>query len=338
MTIDVRQISENEKEIWDDLVFSSRQKSFLLTHDFLEMWRDSDPSLALLRFGCFDENGHLIGGQAIIHRKKLGTRLEYVIGVLYSSTPILREEVQDNVQTRHEILASLARISRKFFLYLRIEFDPSLIDTRPYLEQGWSAKPFYTHIWNITDPEVILNNLHRKRRYVRKAQEFLTFDRESGNDILDAFLALYFETMQKFKWKPNTQWCEAFKKQVAWLEKHDLFRLYTCRTQQGNLVGVVLYIIDKPKQTAFAWLTGYDHSFDCKEFPPAIYWYAANELRSVVRYIEFMEGNEVSIYAFKDSLGTVSKPFWVLQTPYRNRWIDLYFGTKRFFKKLGFFH
>jgi len=322
--IKVREISIDEGTAWDELVRSSRQGSIFLLHEFQTAWRETDPSLYLLRLGCYDENEKLVGGQAIFHRKILGLRIPTILSIFYGDTPVLSSVVQDNSDQQYAVLSELARASSKYFLFLRIEFHPTLSDARPYLEQGWHAKPEYSYVWEVNDPSKILMNMHRKRSYVRKAQEQLLFAHETDDTTVTDFLRLYRETMRKFGLRTDEKWETILRKRIEWMQARDIARLYTCRTKSGELVGVLNCILSRVNKTAFFMLTGYDHSANSKEFPPAIYWYAAQDLSLEFSHADFGEAARSSIYAFKDSLGTYSMPFWKLETSNARQWRQLY--------------
>jgi hypothetical protein len=76
-------------------------------------------------------------------------------------------------------------------------------------------------------------------------------------------------------------------------------------------------------------MVGYDKKISSKEFPPAIHYYAAQNLCSEFSRIDFGEGTHTSLYAFKDSLGGYSTPFWILKTRNANNWIHFYESLKR---------
>jgi hypothetical protein len=322
--IKVRQISTNEGAAWDELVRSSRQGNIFLFHEFQTAWCETDPSLYLLRLGCYDETETLVGGQAIFHKKAFGLRIPTILSIFYGDTPILSSAVQDNTDQQHAVLSALARASSKYFLFLRIEFHPTLSDVRPYLEQGWHAKPEYAYVWEINDPNTILMNMHRKRSYVRKAQEQFLFAHETGDAIMSEFLRLYRETMQKFGLRTDEKWKTILRKRIEWMQARDIARLYTCRTKTGELIGVVTYILSRVNKTAYFMMIGYDHSINSKEFPPAIHWYAAQDLSPEFSHVDHSEAPQMNLYAFKDSLGTYSTPYWKLETPNTRRWQHFY--------------
>lgn len=322
--MEVREISTNEGIAWDELVNSSRQGNIFLLHEFQTAWLETDSSLYLVRLGCYDEHGNLIGGQSIFHKKIFGLRVPTALSIFYASTPILSSKVQENSQQQYAVLSALAQDSRKRFPFLRIEFHPTLNDVRPYLELGWQAQPEYTYTWKISDPHAILMDMHRKRSYVRKAQDQFLFAHEAGEAIVTDFLRLYRETMQKFDWRPEDGWGKILCKRIEWMQSKDIVRLYTCRTKTGELVGVVIYILSRVNQTAYFMMIGYNHSINSKEFPPAIHWFAAQDLSREFSHVDLSEAPQSNLYAFKDSLGACSTRYWTLETLNACRWQNFY--------------
>jgi hypothetical protein len=242
-------------------------------------------------------------------------RVQGSFNIFYRCTPILAGDVPENSQEQYEILSALAQRTRKLFPYLKVEFCPTLTDARPYLDNGWSAMPEYTHTWDIRDLNALLKGMHRKQTYVNRAQEMYDFSTEYGDEIINDFLRLYIETMKKYDWEPPKGWRKDFSRKARWLSEQDLLRPFTCRFKNtGELVGVALYILSRENRTAYYWLIGYDHKLNSKEFPPAIHYHAAKSLAGEFDTIDFGEGGNPSLFAFKDSLGTDSIPYWVLTT------------------------
>ena len=323
--ISVREIAANDSEAWDELVRSSRQGIEYLLYDFLKMWTETDPTLYLTRLGCYSGRGQLVGGQAIIHRRVMGVRVQNNLSIFHTSTPILPDVIQNRGWMRYEVLAALASESRKHFPYLRAEFHPSLNDARPFLEQGWRVAPKYTHVWDISDPDALLTNMqHKRRQDVRSAQKNMHIHCESGDSILENFVRLYREDMKKFGWKPEKSWDDIFKKRVRWMEDRGCFRLYTCRTSDGQLLGMGTYILSHINQTAYGWLLAYDHSLNNREFTPAMYWLSAQDLASEFHYVDLGEGYRPSLYATKDSFGNSSVPYWIVATKSTKIWTRVY--------------
>jgi hypothetical protein len=326
----VRKILMNEGLAWDKLIRSSRQGNVFLLDEFQTAWCETDPTLHLLRLGCYDKQGILLGGQSIFYKKAFGLRIPVTLNIFHLGTPILSSVVQDDRQQQYAVLLALARESRKHFPFLKVEFHPTLKDVRPYLEQGWHAQPEYANVWEISDPNTVLTNIpHRKRKYVRKAQQQFLFACETGDTVVTDFVRLYGETMQKFGWQPDERWGKILHKRVEWMQTENMVRMYTCRTTAGELVGVVMCVLSRVNKTAYFMLIGYNHSINSKEFHPAIHWYAAQDLSPEFSFADFGGSPQPNLYATKDSLGTHSRQYWILETRNTHRWQRLYFELKK---------
>ncbi|MBI5954337.1 MAG: GNAT family N-acetyltransferase [Chloroflexi bacterium] len=323
--MEVREISGSGQTAWDELVASSRQGNIFVMHELQSVWCETDPSLHLVRLGCYDEHGKLIGGQSIFRRKVLGLRIPTTLSIFYAGTPILPSVVQDDDLQQRAVLSALAQYSIRSFPFLKIEFHPTLKDVRPYLKEGWHAYPEYTYVWEISDPDAILTNIqHRKRKYVRKAREQFLFTSETGDAIVADFLRLYRETVKKFGWHPGDVWIKILRKRIEWLQTKNAVRLYTCRTKTGELLSAILCILSHINQTVYSMYIGYDHSADSREFPPALDCYIAQDLSGEFSYVDFSEAPQSNLYGYKDSLGTKSTPYWKLETPNARRWTKYY--------------
>lgn len=335
MTFYIREISNSEGQLWDELICSSKQGNIFLCHDFLQAWDRTNPAVGSLRLGCYNKDNKLIGAQILVFRKILFLRFQGISYAYYGSSPIIKDQLGEEDPNPYEILSALARESKKYFPYLRLELHPSLNDIRAYLDQGWDAYPQATYIWDLRDLDAVLKQMHRKSCYVRKAQSLYNFECAPGHTITNEFLSLYEETMEKYEWKPTRTWKKAFISRLQWLEEQDLLRAYTCRTKSGDLIGIVLYILSYKDRTAYFWLVGYDHKLNTKEFPPAIHFYAAQCLAKEFSFIDFGEGTHPSLYAFKDSLGGHIKLYWVLKTQGTSHWIRFYTFLKSTFYTLS---
>jgi hypothetical protein len=309
---------------WDTFVGKSRQNDLFVTRSFLEEWVNLDPTWHLLTLGVFDENNDLVGALPMIHRKLMGIRVYSMLNIFYAGTPILAGHIPEYSPEQYEIMSLLAKGMQAKFPYIQIEFHPTLKDARAFIDNGWHVTPQYTLAWDLSDLNAVLKGMNRKQTYVRKAQTMFDFSIESGDAIIDDFLRLYSNTMARFEWKPPASWQEAFRRKAQWLEKHNLLRAYVCRTKEGLLVGIALYVLSRENRIGYFWLIGYDQELNSKEFPPAIHYFAAQNLAGEFDIIDFGEGANPSLYAFKDSLGANSLPFWVLSTQGNTSWVKLF--------------
>ncbi len=326
--MEIREIPYSEITLWDNLVSSSPEQSIFLSDSFLKTWEKTDPELNLFRLGCY-KDGELVGGIAILHKKALKKiRIQNILSIFYTSSPIISGNYPNHSAGYYEILSNLARGIRKFFPYLRLECSPHLDDASAFFDQGWNGKPRYAHMWNIRDPEEMLNTMHRKKRYVRRAMKDYLFSVEQEGDFED-FLSLYLRDLDRFSWQPTNSWIKAFRARVEWMKSQGIFRLYTCRTQEGQLANSIACILSPCNKTAYGWLVAYDRTIQDNAISPSIYYFAALDLCRDYTCLDIGEAANQSIYSYKDSMGTSMHPFWVLETPNAQKWLSLYKNLQR---------
>jgi hypothetical protein len=324
MNITVKEISTADGQAWNQLVGNSPQRTVFVEDEFLTMWTETNPTFHLTRIGCYDDKQRLIGGQAFLHKKVLGIRLSTILNIFYASTPLLNAPTPDEQDIQAEILNALANYVRKKLPFMLVEAHPSLMDVRPYLYNGWEAAREYTHLWDLRNLDLLMDNMHRKGKTIKKAQKQFVITRETGAEAVAKFAKLYKTTMQKFNWKPSRHWTEILQEQVKWMEARDMFRLYSCHTLEGELAGMTTLILSHTNRTAYGWMMGYNPSSKNREWGPVLQYYTAQELASNFDFMDFGEGTRETIYVTKDNIGTTSVPFWVLRTKQTHHWLEAY--------------
>lgn len=303
----VRELEKSDFAAWNQLVAASPQGNVFLRAEWLEMLCDTDPDLHLLMLSCFDPEGQLIGGQAVTYVERWGMAVTAEFEFFYSG-PVLAP--QDRKGRAHqmakhgEITSALAEALATRLAYVDVEAHPSFRDARPFLYAGWQVEPVYTHIWRMDDPECTWRNMNReKRRDIRRAQEQFAFGVEVGDEVLDAFLPLYHETMLKFSWRPSVKWEAIFRRRFHWMRQRDGCRLYTARTAEGELAAGVVVLLSREDETAYLWRQGSGRAYVEAGGVPALYWHAACDLAPEFPNINFGGSPEPSLSRFKDYLG-----------------------------------
>ena len=327
MDLTVREISASDRSIWDELINASPQGSVFLLNDCITVWAASEPALQLVRFGCFDRSNQLLGGQAFLYKEKApGVRVQPILNMSYSCSPILARGIDQGSQEYSAVMQALARKVEKYFLYFSVECHPSLRDVRPLLQRGWRAVPDYAHTWEINDREALITKLCCKGRYrhVNAALEHLVFADETGVAIIDEFIPLYKESAHRYDVEIGKTWGSACRKRVEWMLAQGLIRFYTCRKKDGTLLGIANYVLSRPDRTAYGWLLAYNLSCGEKDFLPALYLYSIQSLPAEFQRIDIAEGIRPALYDFKDSLGTNSTLFFRAETPSARTWKRIY--------------
>ncbi|MFZ5918251.1 MAG: GNAT family N-acetyltransferase [Chloroflexota bacterium] len=304
--VEVRELETNEYPAWNDLVADSPQGNVFLRADWLHMLGETDPDLGLLILGCFDKN-RLVGGQAVTCQRRWGMTLSASFEFFYNG-PLLSPDMPDQrasrVAKQRQILSALAEGMSARLAYIDVDTHPSFQDARPFLRSGWQVEPIYTHIWRMDDIERAWLDMNReKRREIKRAGEQFVFGVEESDPAMDAFLPLYHGTMGKFSWRPSARWEAIFRRRFHWMQERDGCRLYTARTEGGQLVGGVVVLLSRQDNTAYLWRQGSARGFVEAGGIPALYWHAATDLAGEFPNVNFGGSPQLSLDRFKDYLG-----------------------------------
>ena len=315
MGLKVRRIFNEDHQNWDELIRSSPQGTIFLMNDCLTTWIESDPRLYLLRYGCFDEHGTLLGVQALPYKKKmLGIRTQPSMSISYNFSPILAHSIVQGSELYFDVIQALAKEAAKAFPYLKIYCHPSLRDMRPLLDIGWCASPEYAHIWDLNNPDAITKILNpRQLRYAHKALESLEFAKENGDEVVDEFIALHKKEGKQYLNMTEEVWESAFRTRAQWLQSQDALRIFTCRKRDGRLIGGSACVLDRAHQAVFGWYIAYDLSLGEKRFMLALDLFTIRSLSGKFSTLDIAEGIFPNLYAFKDSQGTQSLLFFMVE-------------------------
>jgi hypothetical protein len=317
MKLKIRPITKEDHQNWDELIRSSPQGTIFLINDGLTTWIESDPRIHLLRYGCFDEQGTLLGVQAFPYKKKMfGIRTQPSMSISYNFSPILARSIVQGSELYFDVIQALAKKATKTFPYLKIGCHPSLRDVRPLLDIGWCAAPEYTHIWDLNDPDAVTEILSpRQLRYAHKALGALEFAEEMGDDIVDEFIALHKKVGKQYLNMTEEIWESAFRRRARWLQSQDALRIFTCRKKDGSLLGGSACVLDRDHRAAFGWYIAYDLSLGEKRFMLALDLFTIRLLSGKFSTLDIAEGIFPNLYAFKDSQGTQSLPYFMAESP-----------------------
>jgi hypothetical protein len=195
----------------------------------------TDADLRVRRFGCFD-GAQLLAAQAVVYHARWGMLLAAPFEFFYAS-PMLAAAPHcaraRRAPKQCDALAALAREIARHFASVEFETHPALKDVRAFLETGWRVRPVYTHIWRVDQIEQTWAAMNReKRRAIKHALAQFAFAHAEDDVTLDAFLAVYRETMAKFSWRPSPKWAAMFRARLRWLTERGCARLYRARCER----------------------------------------------------------------------------------------------------------
>ena len=301
----VRPLLPSDYDRWHELVQLSPGGNVFQRADWLDMLHATDADLRPLLLGCFDAKEKLVGGQALLYHHRWGMTITPMFEFFYNSPLALSAKLLG------QVMDALITTLPAHLTLTQFETHPTSPDARSYLYAGWQVTPLYTHLWQMTQADAIWQTMNReKRREIRRAQEQYHFGVATETAVLDEFLPLYSQTMRKFSWWPSPKWEAIFRQRFAWMHDRDGCRLHTVRDQNGRLIAGVLTLLSREDQTAYLWRQG---SAD-PAVVPALYWFAAQEVRPVCPIVNFGGSPLPSLNWFKEALGATAVPH------FRIRW------------------
>jgi len=303
----VRELTATDDAAWDQWVVASPQGNVFQRSDWLRMVEATEPGLRLFRLGCYDEQGRMMGGQAMFSYRHLGLELSATFDFFYCG-PLLAPDRRWNQAhlsaTGYATVSALAEGLSARLGHVEMETHPTLGDVRPFIYGGWEVFPVYTHIWSMAEPEAVWAAMSReKRRIIKHALGKFHFGCAADENTIARFLELYRQTVLKFSWWPSADWQTMFRERFRWMNARDGCRLYTARSEDGELVAAVAVLLSREDGTAYLWRQGSSQEGVVEGVVPALYWYAGKELAGEFPLVNFGGSPQVSLSHFKDYLG-----------------------------------
>jgi ribosomal protein S18 acetylase RimI-like enzyme len=310
-----REIRPDEHDAWNQLLVAAPEGNVFARTDWLEMLCRTDPTLSILRLGCFDGQS-LVGGQILCHKRMWGLDLATEFEFFYSGPFVLpsrKTGLFHQVSRRFQVVSVLADALDNGLAELHWEAHPALRDARPFIYAGWDVRVAYAHIWRLADVEATWMGMNReKRREIKAAQARYHFAQENTRRALDAFLQLYRASMLKFAWWPSQRWEDQLRERFQWMIARDGCRLYTARTQEGKLVAGCLVLLSREDHAAYLWRQGSAEAHQRQGVVPALYWHAAATLADEFHSANLGGSPSPTLSLYKDYLGAEVVPHYCI--------------------------
>jgi hypothetical protein len=334
----VRQITPKENHQWDELIESSPQGEIFLKSFFLFALPENDHELHLHRFGCFDHHNKLVGGQAFLHKLKLGVLETQCLLQTWThiETPVIAANITQGSKEYIEIIKALAKKRERASVYYKIFCHPSIQDVRPFLSSGWNARPDYSHGWDLRNADIVLKDLskHKRFRNTTKVFQSLQFNCERSEEVIDEFIPLYMNTAKNIGYLLRESYERIFRIMSKEMLRQNVLRLVTCRDMNGEPLAIATYTINPAKKTAYGWSLAHVPLHGELDIIPALYLYSIKVLSEEVNFVDIGEGLHPSLYLYKDSLGTISTRYFVVETPHAVAWLKIIGAIRNSKKKI----
>jgi hypothetical protein len=203
-----------------------------------------------------------------------------------------------------------------------------LTDVRPFLSNGWSARPAYSYVVDITDLDKAWGRIEQNlRRLIERCrQSEVSF---SGDDDFDSFYRLHHDTHVR-KGAPLYLPKKAYRRYFESLRRQNLCRLFFARAKDGRAVAVQLVLLgDHP--TCHTVCAAADAEYLKLGTTPYLRWRAFEELSHVgYQANDLTDAALNTVTRFKSQLGGELAVNLVLKRP---DWATYVWGER--LEKLG---
>jgi hypothetical protein len=318
-------LDESYDDLWDELVVSSAQGNRFILSKWLKMLVDTSQfELRVDKVGCIDSKGKLLAGWVIPYKQTWRVRRSYGFGLRFSG-PLLSPEVGNGAR-KITALSLLSEYARANYGMINAENHPTFLDLRVFLSDNWIVVPNYMHVWDLTDPDAVFRNMNgEKRREVRRGLEAYNHSREELSDnTFEQFITLYQCTMElRHQVSLGGGWINELRTRLMLMAEMDGCRLYTARSESGELMAGLLVLMSPEDFTAYYWMAAYDQEQRDSRLLPSLYWYANQDICASapqIKYINLGVSPQRSLSRFKDMLGAEPTLFFTLL--YQNRSMD----------------
>jgi hypothetical protein len=192
-----------------------------------------------------ERGGNLLGGVALYQQKStFGTFLSPRVLLYYNGIVLARHEAKTPSQRTtwrlHALAALEGRLAKLPYARVRLKSRSTLTDLRSFSSRGWTLRPTWSYVLNITDLSVAWSRMHKdQRRLIERCRErglALTVD-----DDFDAFHRLHRQIHER-KGAPLYLPRDAYQRYVEGLQRNSLARLYHARMPDGRVAASQLVL------------------------------------------------------------------------------------------------
>jgi hypothetical protein len=251
--VDTRELTEDQFEMWDELVDTSPHgtvfhKSYWLTA-CSEILRKK-PRF----YGCFEDD-QLVGGCSLYtFKSSFFKRAESTAvmtpygGLLLIPTESCSVRKQEEYDAR-VIECLIEELAREHFDFVRIINPPSFVDIRPLTWNGWTSTVYHSYYLHLTrDIEAMVSK--NARRYVRKAAKDNIHIRRLDIADVPTYYRLFSMTFERQSRQPPVT--EDFlEKTVRVLESKQKGEMWVAETPEGDVASAEIVVYDTKR--AYRW-------------------------------------------------------------------------------------
>ena len=234
--LDVRETQAAEYEQWNSVLAAADEGSSYQSPEYLSLLAETTG--ASTRFiGVYQNGDELVGGVGVYEEPGwLGVSATSRTLLYYNGPFIKRPETlslyKSETYRRHILECLEEYLRRAGYRFVRFKVRNENCDYRPFLANGWSAKPVYTYVMHITDLELQWERIDKNlRRLIRRCKRDGMTMREDGN--FESFFDMH-EDVHRVKGAPIYMERDRFRAFVRGLVALRIGRLFQAYTKSGE--------------------------------------------------------------------------------------------------------
>lgn len=312
----LRRVTEESYPDWNRLVSVSPQGSIYSTPEYLDL-------LCAVAGGRFTLRGvyrgaELVGGIALyLDRRPYGTAVSNRLLLYYNSlilAPAKSRYPAQNTARGLETLTLLAEdLAQLKYARLRLHNRDTLTDVRPFFSTGWTVRPGYTYVVDLTDLDQLQQRIDKNfRRLIKRCgDDGVTV---TTDDDFDAFYDLHYQTHLR-KGSPLYLPRDAFREYYQRLNALNLCRLFNARLPEGRVVATQLVLLGN-HPVCHTVCAGADPEYLARGTTPFLRWQSFIELAKAGYHgCDLTDAELNPVTRFKSQLGAELKMNLIISRP-----------------------
>jgi hypothetical protein len=253
--LEVRDLKEDEYELWDSLVEASPHGTIFHRSFWLKASSELfDKKLKIL--GGFEEE-KLEGGCSFFAYRSSKGLFKFAAStcglapyggiVLSKPSKGKRSDRKQEVQNRDLIKSLSSAINEEYFDFIEFTNSPEFNDVRPFTQNGWRSKVRYTYYLNLQEYDETAFSRDVKRN-LRKAKENNLSIRKEFD--LPTYYDLFSKTFEKQNMEPPVS-VQYFRRMIDLLESTGSGEMVICETASGEPASAHITLWDNKR--AYSW-------------------------------------------------------------------------------------
>jgi len=310
--VEIKELTDSEYKLWDELVEESPHGTIFHTSDWLSTYSNL-LSKKLKIYGCFKSN-ELVGGCSLyIYNSKFYKTACSTIemtpygGVVLAQSP--SSELREQEQTYRSIIKSLCDVfDDEHFGYIQLINSPNFIDVRPFIWHGWKSKIHYAYYFELEGN--IEKSISKKvRNTIRKAVNNKITVKKS-NDV-STFYDLLLMTFIRQKWRLSIE-REFFEKIIKLLESKNGGEIWIAEAPTGEAASAEIVIWDNKR--AYRWSAASHTDFQNTGATSLLLYEIFQDLQERgFKEINLMAANTPQLTKFISSFNPVLVPYYSVE-------------------------